>query len=136
MACMSLLVTAYGVDAVVDLFILAFPTQWIGTWIDRRRVLCLVVAVAALTTWAILFIAGPSAGCVCVRPFVCPPGGPACVLEDLSASQLFSVGMDMGLILARVACQLAGRCLLRLAQLGPWDVVTAGFFLCIFCRSA
>jgi hypothetical protein len=129
---MSLLVVAYGVDAVADLLILLCPIQWIRALIDRRRVVFLVVVVVALIARAIQFIAGPSAGCVCVRPYVCPPGGPACVLEDLSALQLFSVGMDMGLVGARVACQLAGRCLVRLAQLGPWDLVITGLvmFIC------
>ncbi len=65
-SCTSLLVVAHGVDAVVDLFILTCPIQWIGAWIDRRRVVFLVVVMVALIARAIQFIAGPSAGCVCV----------------------------------------------------------------------
>ena len=63
---MSLLVVASGVDAVADWLILLCPIQWIRALIDRRRVVFLVVVVVALIARAIQFIAGPSAGCVCV----------------------------------------------------------------------
>jgi hypothetical protein len=129
--CSSLLAVAFGVDACVDLIIYMCPIQWIGTGIDRRRLLCLVVVVIALIAWAIQFIAGPSAGCVCVRPRVCQPGGPACVLEDLTVLELVAVGTDLGLAGTRVSCQLGGRCLIRLAQMGPWDMVAFGMFIII-----
>ena len=129
--CSSLLAVAYAVDACVDLFITVCPISWIGAMVDRRRVLCLVGFVVATIAWAIQLIAGPSAGCVCVRPRVCLPGGPACDLEGLTALQLFGVGTDLVLVGLRVLCHLTCRVLIRLAQIGPWDVVCVGFFLIV-----
>ncbi len=126
--CLSLLTVAAGVDACVDVIVYMCPIQWIGTGIDRRRLVFFVVAVIALIAWAIQVIAGPRAGCVCVKPLVCQPGGPACALEDLSVPELVAVGTDLWLSGARVLCQLVGRCLIRLAHMGPGDVV----FFCMF----
>jgi hypothetical protein len=116
-----LVVGAYATDVAVDIVLLCLPNCWIGAWLDRRRPWLLALLCAGTCGFAARYLAGHSAGCVCVGPSVCTSLGTT--LSELSSANLALMGLD--------ACGLATACVLEflrrltalIAEIGPFGVL-------------
>jgi hypothetical protein len=117
----ALVVGAHITDAAVDIVLVCLPNGWIGAWLDRRRPWLLALLCAGTCGFAARYIAGHSAGCVCVGPSVCTSFGTT--VSELSSANVALMGLD--------ACGLATACVLEflrrltalIAEIGPFGVL-------------
>jgi hypothetical protein len=119
----ALVVGAHITDAAVDIVLVCLPNGWIGAWLDRRRPWLLALLCAGTCGFAARYIAGHSAGCVCVGPSVCTSFGTT--VSELSSANVALMGLG--------ACGLATACVFELlrrftavfAEIGPSGVLAS-----------
>ena len=117
----ALVVGAYVTDVAVDIVLLCLPNCWIGAWLGRRRPWLLALLCAGTCGLTARYLAGHSAGCVCVGPSVCTSFGTT--VSELSSANVALMGLD--------ACGLATACVFELlrrftavfAEIGPSGVL-------------
>ena len=122
------LLVAQAIDFAADLVLWLAPTAVLAQVFNRRRRLLFLVALGYGGLIAARSIAGLKAGCVCVSPKVCMPGGSAPEVGSLDSGLL-------GFLAFEILETLGPICVEILARMGL-SVNTVIFFMIVLALRA